>query len=155
MLTLYAQEKETPLPRHLLTNQGIVALAEAGYDEDFLIDLIQCKETRFDTTVEGLAFLAKHGISERIVRVMIDNEKKPASGASIAPPQPAHVAPAQVVAATMVAGSQVQAVSVPPTPAPSAPYVVVKRHWFRSRWYIVNPPPPPYAPLQSSLFSGW
>ena len=108
MLTLCAEENspkqarfqtdvlETSLPRHILSNQGIVMLSEAGYDEDFLIDLIQNKQTRFDTTVEGLTFLARHGISERIIRFMMDNENKPAGTAAV--PAPAAVAiPAKVV----------------------------------------------------------
>src|SRR5581483_11303966 len=89
IFALYAEENgpkanfqtdvvESVLPRHILSNQGIVMLSDAGYDEDFLIDVIQCKQTRFDTTVEGLTYLAKHGISERIIRFMIDNESKAA-----------------------------------------------------------------------------
>src|SRR5690348_9750163 len=90
-LTLFAAEKtpapplfevetvERILPRNVLSNQGIVMLADAGYDEDFLIDLIRLKQTRFDTTVEGLMLLANHGVSERIIRFMLANENKPAA----------------------------------------------------------------------------
>src|SRR5690242_10197283 len=92
VLTLWASEEADStvkaLPRHVLTNEGIVALAEAGYDEAFLIDLILYKQTRFDTTVEGLTFLADNGISKRIVRYMIANENKspgfPVTGARAA-----------------------------------------------------------------------
>jgi len=67
------------IPRHVLSNEGIVQLSEAGYDQNFLVNLIQQKQTRFDTSVEGLAFLAEHGIPENIVRFMIANENKPAA----------------------------------------------------------------------------
>src|ERR1700722_20105686 len=74
------------VPRHVLSNEGIVALSEAGYDQNFLIDLIRQKQTRFDTSVEGLAYLADHGIPDYIVRFMIVNENKPsASSVSIEP----------------------------------------------------------------------
>jgi hypothetical protein len=63
----------------VLSNEGIVALSEAGYDQSFIVDLIRQKQTRFDTSVEGLAFLADHGIPENIVRFMIANENKPAA----------------------------------------------------------------------------
>src|SRR5215467_1320297 len=97
MMALYAEEGATPaLPRQVLSNQGIVTLAEAGYDEEFLIDLIQCKQTRFDTTVEGLAFLARHAISERIVRFMIASENKSAGPSLTAPAVPTVVAGTQV-----------------------------------------------------------
>src|SRR5690349_3688298 len=69
--TLRAEEAAVKLPPQILTNQGIVALSDAGYDEDFLIDLIQSRQTRFDTSTEGLSFLAQHGLCEHVVRMMI------------------------------------------------------------------------------------
>src|SRR5690348_815345 len=70
---------ELSLPRNALSNEGVAMLAKAGFDEDFLITLIQHKQTHFDTTVEGLTFLAKHGVSERVIRCMLENENKAAS----------------------------------------------------------------------------
>ena len=58
--------------QELLTNKSVVTLAEAGFNEDFIIDLIATGKTQFDTTVSGLAALAKQGISERLVRVMLN-----------------------------------------------------------------------------------
>ncbi len=59
------------LPPNILTNQGIVLLSDAGYGEDFLVDLIRTRPSRFDTSAEGLAYLAQHGICEHVVRFMV------------------------------------------------------------------------------------
>lgn len=64
------------MARNVLTNEGVVLLAEAGYSEGFIIDLIHHKQTQFDVCPEALAWLAKQGLSERIVRAMIANERK-------------------------------------------------------------------------------
>ena len=133
------------LPRHVLTNQGIVALAEAGYDEAFLIDLILYKQTRFDTTVEGLTFLADNGISKRIVRYMIANENK-SPGFPVTPAPPAAEPTARPAVTTPARLSRLKG-PVPETNDPqSGPYVVAKHHLFWNRWYVVNPAPIPAAP---------
>jgi len=142
-VSLVALRADDPaVPRHVLSNQGIVTLAEAGYDEDFLIDLIQCKQTRFDTTVEGLAYLAKHAVSERIVRYMILSQNK-VDGPTLAAPAAAEVAPLVAVPARVVR----QAVVVPSggtavktaEPQPKGVFVVMEKHLFKNRWYLINP----------------
>lgn len=57
----------------VLTNRGVVTLAAAGFNEGFLIELILNSRTQFDTGVTGLASLAKQGINERIIRVMLNS----------------------------------------------------------------------------------
>ncbi|MCC6591522.1 MAG: hypothetical protein IT168_32850 [Bryobacterales bacterium] len=59
-----------------LTNQGLVQLAEAGYSEAFLLDLIQTRPTRFDTSVGGLVYLAKQGLSEKLLRTVAGLDAK-------------------------------------------------------------------------------
>jgi hypothetical protein len=61
-------------PRNALTNEGLVTLATVGYDEDFILDLMRMKNCRFDTSVEGLAYMATHGLTERIIRAALDAE---------------------------------------------------------------------------------
>jgi hypothetical protein len=158
-------------PRNVLSNEGIVLLSDAGYDEDFLADIIVHKQTVFDTTVEGSTYLANHGISERIIRFMIANERKSAGPVVMA------VAP---VAQTVVRGRVVQqkvlvpengayrqpvaqpaaysgAVytmapaqsAYPSQPPVAASYAIVEGHWYGDRWYIVNPSYTPAAlPMQ-------
>jgi hypothetical protein len=77
--------------RNTLTNHSIVTLAKAGFDEDFIIDTILSGRTQFDTSVDGLADLAKQGITERLIRVMMNPAVAvSAAGMSVAPaPMPA------------------------------------------------------------------
>jgi len=83
--------------REVLTNRAIVTLAGAGFNEDFIIELIANSRTQFDTSVNGLASLAKQGINERIIRVMLTSpaatqmnpEAQPvAASEAMAPPDP-------------------------------------------------------------------
>lgn len=62
-------------PERLLTNEGLVMLARAGYNERFLMELVQSKPYRFDTSVEGLVYLAKQGVSEKMVRMIITMQR--------------------------------------------------------------------------------
>ena len=57
--------------KDVLTNRAIVTLAWAGFNEDFLIELIRNSRTEFDTSADGLAVLAKQGINEQIIRVIL------------------------------------------------------------------------------------
>lgn len=68
-------EAHRRMDRNLLTNEGLVRLAEAGYDEVFLMDLIRRKTARFDTSVEGLAYLMKAGLSQQLVRAVLALEE--------------------------------------------------------------------------------
>jgi hypothetical protein len=71
--------------RNTLTNHGIVTLAKAGFNEEFIIDTILSSRTQFDTSVDGLADLARQGITERLIRVMMNPAPNAASpGAGIA-----------------------------------------------------------------------
>src|SRR3954468_23753403 len=79
-------DKTPALMLNLLSNEGIVSMAEAGYDQEFLTNLIQQKATHFDTSVEGLAYLAGHGISQTRVQFMVEHENvsagQPITGAA-------------------------------------------------------------------------
>ena len=91
------------LSRNTITNEGVVVLARAGYGEKFIADLIRSKPAKFDTSVEGLAFLAQQGIPESLVRRIIETEERSAREES-APPEKAAVsavAPAPVAMRTV------------------------------------------------------
>ena len=73
------------LGRNTLTNHGVVTLAKAGFNEEFIIDTILSSRTQFDTSVDGLAELAREGITERLIRVMMNpTANVPASGTGMA-----------------------------------------------------------------------
>ena len=78
-----ARAQSTAPMREALTNRAIVTLAAAGFNEDFIVELILNGRTQFDTSVEGLASLRKQGINQRVIRAMLnlpggDGEPKPA-----------------------------------------------------------------------------
>lgn len=70
-------DSETPpaarkrVDKNLLTNEGLVKLAEAGYDETFLMELIRRRPSKFDTTVEGLSYLMQAGLTQQLVRTVL------------------------------------------------------------------------------------
>ena len=88
----WAGAQTVPLTQNQITNRDIVTLAKAGFNEDFILDFIAMSRTRFDTSVSGLADLAKEGLSERLIRAMLVPS----------PPSPA-ANPAAVPAETVIA----------------------------------------------------
>ena len=73
----FGAESETmPLPRHMLTNDGLVVLAKAGVGDGFLVDLIKHKRTLFDTSADALALLARHGLSEKVMRAVVEKQEE-------------------------------------------------------------------------------
>jgi len=84
-----------PLTLNSITNGDIVTLAKAGFNEDFIVDFIAASRTRFDISVNGLAELARSGLSERLIRAMLAAGEGPqpiSAPAAVAPqalPMPA------------------------------------------------------------------
>jgi hypothetical protein len=88
LLVGVAAAQTVPITQNSVTNRDIVTLAKAGFNEDFILDFIQASRTRFDVTVNGLAELAKDGLSERLIRGMFA-----ANAAAQTAPQPLVAAP--------------------------------------------------------------
>ncbi|HEV1284407.1 MAG TPA: hypothetical protein VNU44_03825 [Bryobacteraceae bacterium] len=53
-----------------LTNDSVITLAKAGFDEMFILQLIRNSRTNFDTSVDGLVAMKKAGVSEELLRLM-------------------------------------------------------------------------------------
>jgi hypothetical protein len=53
-----------------LNNESVVTLAKAGFDEQFILQLIRSSRTNFDTSVEGMVAMKKAGVSEDLIRMM-------------------------------------------------------------------------------------
>jgi hypothetical protein len=53
-----------------LTNENVVTLAKAGFDERFILQFIRASRTNFDTSVSGLVGLKQAGVSEELIRLM-------------------------------------------------------------------------------------
>jgi hypothetical protein len=121
--------------RNVLTNQGVAMLARAGYSEGFIIDMIYHKQTQFDVSTDGLVWLAKEGLSERIVRTMVTNERKQEMTA---------IEPASIIftpISSPTADREQKPANVAfrvsfPTPVASKSSENVKG-WERDRWYVV------------------
>ena len=63
---------ENNLQRNVLSNRDVVTLAKAGFDEEFLVNIIVSSRTHFDTSADALAALAEQGVTQRIVEVMMN-----------------------------------------------------------------------------------
>lgn len=86
------------LMQNTLTNHDIVVLAQAGFNENFIADFISMSRTRFDTSVAGLAEMAKEGLTERLIRVMLTASAPSQAGSS---PAAAPAAASAIVPAAM------------------------------------------------------
>lgn len=76
-LAAQAGAQTVPLTQNALTNRDVVTLAKAGFNEDFIVDFIHGSQTHFDISVTGLADVAKEGLTERLIRVMLDSAAAP------------------------------------------------------------------------------
>jgi hypothetical protein len=71
-----AEPESVALPRQVLTNDGLVVLARAGLGDSLLVDLIRHKRTQFDTSAEALARLALQGLSENVLRAVVEKQEQ-------------------------------------------------------------------------------
>jgi hypothetical protein len=70
------------LLQNTLTNHDVVVLAQAGFNENFIADFISMSRTQFDTSVTGLAEMAKEGLTERLIRVVLAASATPQPGSA-------------------------------------------------------------------------
>src|SRR5258708_430885 len=98
------------LSRHVLTNESVISLAKAGFDELFIIERIRTSRTRFDTSVDGLVALKQAGISEDVIRIVAQQDIRNY-------PTPLQTAPAGSVEANPVR---------------------VEKHWWGFRWVRIS-----------------
>jgi hypothetical protein len=68
-----------------LTNESVVTLAKAGFDELFIIQLIRSSRTNFDTSVAGLVVLKQAGVSEDLIRSMAMPQPSPPAAPAATP----------------------------------------------------------------------
>jgi hypothetical protein len=90
---------EAPLPADVLTNEGVVQLSNAGFSDAFIVQKILLSRTRLDTTVEGLTFLRRNSVSERLIEYILQHEAEPmpAAGSPVAQAAPPAVIRMKVV----------------------------------------------------------
>jgi len=73
---LAAEPETMALPRHILTNDGLIVLARAGVGDSLLMDLVRHKRTHFDTSADALALLARQGLSENVLRAVVEKQEQ-------------------------------------------------------------------------------
>lgn len=73
---LAAEPETIALPRHILTNEGLIVLARAGLGDGLLMDLVRHKRTQFDTSADALALLARQGLSENVLRAVVEKQEQ-------------------------------------------------------------------------------
>src|SRR5439155_25610356 len=57
--------------KKLLTNDDVVEMVKAGFEESTVVKLIQSSDTSFDTSVSALIALKKAGVSEQVISAML------------------------------------------------------------------------------------
>ena len=100
------------LSRHTLTNESVITLARAGFDELFIFERIVHSRTRFDTSVEGMVALKQAGVSEDLIRIMAARDVRPIPLATDTPA---------------------------PAAAPAGNSVIVSKHWWGFHWVKTDP----------------
>jgi hypothetical protein len=76
------------LKQQPLTNENVVTLAKAGFDELFILQLIRSSRTNFDTSVQGLVVLKQAGVSQDLIRqIAMPQPSPPAAPAATTPPK--------------------------------------------------------------------
>ena len=72
-----------------LTNDDIVNMTKAGFEEQTIVKTIQSHESTFDTSVDGLMALKNAGVSKMTIEAMLDAQsaanKRPSQTAAISP----------------------------------------------------------------------
>jgi hypothetical protein len=132
---------EGSLPRDILTNEGLVVLSDAGFSDTFIVEKILLSRTRFDTSVEGLAYLRRNALSEELVRFVMEHASKPPLVPG--PPVVEPVQPAKAI--------KQNAVAIQPAAAPAAP----GRQWYSYQWCAgpaMSPAAPQPMPMATPAF---
>jgi hypothetical protein len=95
LLTIFSASAQqftvAQLEHQPLTNDSIITLAKAGFDEQFILQLIRSSRTNFDTSVDGLVALKNAGVSRDLIRLMAmpQSSNTAAPAGAVPPPKPA------------------------------------------------------------------
>ncbi len=125
----------------MLTNQRVVLLAKAGYSEGSIIQIINLKQTQFDVSPEGLAWLVRQGLTEPIIGAMVAAQQKQEH----IPPLPFHLissTPQSTPAENNIPHNRAGVRVTPPPPAspllPSSPNGLLPgRNWETLPWFVL------------------
>jgi len=65
----------------VLTNDAVVAMVKAGLSEELILNKIKIPENQFDLSTQGLLRLKDSGISETVIKAMVETAAPPAAPA--------------------------------------------------------------------------
>ncbi len=69
---------EAGISPEILTNEGVVALADAGYSDAFIVErILTSNRTRFDISSEGLAYMRRNAIPQDLVQFILEHSAQP------------------------------------------------------------------------------
>jgi len=82
---LLNQEAKKPL-----TNADVIRMAQSGWEEGIIVDTIEASKTEFDISVDALDQLKQAGVSQKVIKAMLEAEKRKTASAQPAtnPPSP-------------------------------------------------------------------
>jgi len=79
--TCFAQQKD------VLTNEQVVSLVKAGLSTSIIVTTIQSSNTKFDVSANGMVALKKQGVSDAVIKAMIEKSAiAPAQNVKPSPP---------------------------------------------------------------------
>jgi len=77
------------LAAETLTNDAVVAMVKAGLGEELIISKGKAAEGQYDLSVDGILMLKRDGVSEAIIKAMVDTSAPPAAAPSKSAEAPA------------------------------------------------------------------
>ena len=107
--TCSAQSTQAPhniLTRGILSNRDVITLANAGFSEVFIVQLIKISPQNFDITADALADLSQNGLTEHVIGAItnaamtsqpIPPNSPPTSGQAGLPPHNLPALPQKIV----------------------------------------------------------
>lgn len=102
-----------PPARQALTVDSVAGMAKAGLSEDLVVNAVKKENKAFDLAPEDMIKLKQAGVTDRVIRLMMDPNADVTAGAKVADPGPAVSAPEPAVAAPAAVTS-----TPPPSPTP-------------------------------------
>ncbi len=148
------QATAKPAPKSLpLTNRDVIRLAQAKLSDDLIIAKIKKSVTNFDLSTDGLLQLKNAGVSDRVLKVMMEPASEPDSptqNTTATPTQPATRTRSTTAPAQTTKHPAVQSKNSPAgEPVVHQPLEKVATGAFLIR-PKPTPPPPPHAVIRSA-----
>ncbi len=136
-------QAKTAQKEEILSNDSILQLLKAGFDEDLVIAKIKSSKCNFDLSIQGMLALKQGGVSDRLMHFMMDPTKpvEPKKETSPIVTPPADQPAAKPVADPPPPSGGVIAAILPPDPARPAEigvYIKKDNQWLEIQPEVVN-----------------